>query len=411
MTEIDNRGKDPMKHENLQFCGENDEKYNGIRNRHFRSVIKDLESGFHDTFDGRIWKPSILSNEFSTNCKYGSKFGIAARMENHSAKIKDEIDERNIPQKGVKLENGIKSEYPTPKFSKSADEKIKEEEDTKYADPDQKPPYSYVALIAMAIKESDEKRLTLSGIYQYIVNKFPYYEKNKKGWQNSIRHNLSLNECFVKVPREGGGERKGNFWTLDPAFEDMFEKGNYRRRRRMRRPYRAALSLPKPLFADGGYGPYNQFSLTKSYFSPPPAYTQYSQYAPWAQALAQSTPHSVANAINQLGNYAPCSQTRGPPAGQCNYSPPMQMPPSPGPTFPQINEYGSIPPPHGAAFPFPYRQQPEPLNHMHYSYWSERYVCIYVIIFFVKCYNIPIHMSFCKFWWKIIKKKYVTMTS
>nr|CAD7447879.1 unnamed protein product [Timema bartmani] len=173
---------------------------------------------------------------------------------------------------------------------------------TSSSDPNSKPPFSYVALIAMAIQQSNHKRATLSEIYQFITSKFPFFERNKKGWQNSIRHNLSLNECFVKVPREGGGERKGNYWTLDPQYEDMFENGNYRRRRRMKRPYRSAAPYGKGLFAEGFAAAHHQLPLgTRNLFGNPPtypaAYSRYEHSTAWNFPSVQ-TSYTSCQAVN-----------------------------------------------------------------------------------------------------------------
>ncbi|XP_031553940.1 forkhead box protein D5-A-like [Actinia tenebrosa] len=97
-----------------------------------------------------------------------------------------------------------------------------------------KPPYSYIALIAMSILDTPDKRQTLSGIIDFIKKNFEYYggECPVKGWQNSIRHNLSLNDCFVKTWRDPTNPSKGHLWTLHAKSMDMFEGGSFMRRKK-----------------------------------------------------------------------------------------------------------------------------------------------------------------------------------
>uniref|UniRef100_A0A672UXH7 Fork-head domain-containing protein n=1 Tax=Strigops habroptila TaxID=2489341 RepID=A0A672UXH7_STRHB len=104
------------------------------------------------------------------------------------------------------------------------------------AEPGDKPAQSYIALISTAILSSPEKKLLLSDIYQWIMDNYPYF-KNKKSWRNSVRHNLSLNECFVKAGRSDNG--KGHFWAIHPANLEDFAKGDYHRRRARRRVRRS----------------------------------------------------------------------------------------------------------------------------------------------------------------------------
>ncbi|AGO10040.1 AaceriAAR050Cp [[Ashbya] aceris (nom. inval.)] len=85
---------------------------------------------------------------------------------------------------------------------------------------DRKPPYSYAVLIGVAILQSQEGKLTLSQIYRWISSFFPYYRLCDAGWQNSIRHNLSLNEAFVKGGKSLDG--KGHFWEIKGNCEGRF---------------------------------------------------------------------------------------------------------------------------------------------------------------------------------------------
>ncbi|KAL1919303.1 uncharacterized protein VTP21DRAFT_1996 [Calcarisporiella thermophila] len=95
-----------------------------------------------------------------------------------------------------------------------------------------KPPLSYSSLIAQAINSTPNKKITLNGIYTYISTNYPYYQMSNSGWQNSVRHNLSLNKAFVKVAREDHEPGKGAFWAIASHYKDQFEGGIYKRGRR-----------------------------------------------------------------------------------------------------------------------------------------------------------------------------------
>ena len=96
-----------------------------------------------------------------------------------------------------------------------------------------KPTLSYIALIAKSILESPQRRLNLGSIYGWIEKNFPYYKNRGQGWRNSVRHNLSLNDCFIKAGRCEDG--KGNYWAIHPANMQDFLRGDFRQRRRSRR--------------------------------------------------------------------------------------------------------------------------------------------------------------------------------
>lgn len=108
---------------------------------------------------------------------------------------------------------------------------------------EQKPSHSYIGLIAMAILNSRDCKLVLSDIYQWILDNYSYFRSRGPGWRNSIRHNLSLNDCFVKSGRSANG--KGHYWTIHPANLEDFQKGDFRRRRAQRKA-RKAMGLAVP---------------------------------------------------------------------------------------------------------------------------------------------------------------------
>uniref|UniRef100_A0A182QJW1 Fork-head domain-containing protein n=1 Tax=Anopheles farauti TaxID=69004 RepID=A0A182QJW1_9DIPT len=194
----------------------------------------------------------------------------------------------------------------------------------------EKPQLSYINMIVMAIKDSPHRRRTLSEIYKYLQSKYEFFNGEYNGWKNSVRHNLSLNECFKKLPKECGKPGKGHYWTIDASAEYMFEdEGSLRRRPRgFRRKQQLKGYGGGSAFYPAGNTGYELTDLSGGYLSQTyGGYADYASIPPPSAILGQASVGGGGGSggsagIHQSGGYPePSSSTSAPsswhyPAGE-----------------------------------------------------------------------------------------------
>ena len=141
-----------------------------------------------------------------------------------------------------------------------------------------KPGKTYLELISRAILESKEQRLVLHDIYEAIMEKYPYYRVQlHPGWKSSIRHCLSLNDCFVKNGRCPLG--KGNYWAIHAACVADFRRGEFSR-----------LNARRKSKGSKSRGSFHQVDVYSSTVAQPASQTtQWQPTSPTTQCLSAAT--------------------------------------------------------------------------------------------------------------------------
>ncbi|XP_068173550.1 forkhead box protein N1 [Antennarius striatus] len=153
-----------------------------------------------------------------------------------------------------------------------------------------KPIYSYSVLIFMALRNSKTGSLPVSEIYSFMTEHFPYFKTAPDGWKNSVRHNLSLNKCFVKIEnKNGNSSRKGCLWSLNPAKVEKMQDELHKWRRKD--PITVRRSMARPESLDRLLGERPRYSSTALLSRVAPVYSSTS--SPCTQTHLQHTSFSL----------------------------------------------------------------------------------------------------------------------
>ncbi|CAF4950802.1 unnamed protein product [Rotaria sp. Silwood1] len=127
-------------------------------------------------------------------------------------------------------DSGIVDEGLSDETGSIEDDSNQQDNHSDINDIPKKPNQSYLEIIAEAILKAPNRMMQLYEIYNYFQRKYRYFAEDiNKSWKNSVRHNLSLNDCFIKAGRGSNG--KGHYWRIHELAEKEFEQGRFRRRR------------------------------------------------------------------------------------------------------------------------------------------------------------------------------------
>lgn len=189
--------------------------------------------------------------------------------------------------------------------------------------PGSKPFYPYSTLIRYAIKGAPNQKLLLEDIYYAIESRFPYFRNAPPGWKNSVRHNLSLNPCFEKVPRPLTDRGKGSYWTVNDNVDPR--TGVHRIRKKKGKGPKGG--SPPMLEADIDYHHSVQPQNGAQQHVPPP---DPNAYDPNAQYIQQPPPPMGPDGAGPSRQQMQAPYVQYPPAFDPSFGM-MAPPPPPGP--------------------------------------------------------------------------------